>query len=239
LKIVITAESDATLDLWRRELSDDLPSSWASRSADVPADAVAVSGIFAFGRYGGRPKPGVAQILRNHRNDGYPALVVAHRPGRQRSAQTHPHRPARVRRREPGILRVSAHSPHSPHGRRGRGATRSRTPLPTHAAGHGLRRRRIHARLGRARRCGTCSGSERTAAKANRREPHGLPAIGVQATVGRPDRPSVGPTGLDALGHDPTTTRTNSRGFHVLPDTRRPPLGGLRARAHRESTALI
>ena len=77
MEIVITAESDATLDLWRRELADDLPVElWRAEPRDVPADAVAVSGVFAFGRYGGRPKQGVAQILRNHRNDGYPALVV-------------------------------------------------------------------------------------------------------------------------------------------------------------------
>jgi hypothetical protein len=77
MDFIITSDSEQVLDTWRRGLGPGLSVElWQSHPRDVPADAVAVSGVFAFERYGGRPAAGEARILRNHRDDGYPALVV-------------------------------------------------------------------------------------------------------------------------------------------------------------------
>lgn len=77
MDIIITSDSPPLLDVWRRHLGTGLPVElWEAGPRDVPADAVMISAIFAHGRYGGRPTPGVAQILRNGRGDGYPGLVV-------------------------------------------------------------------------------------------------------------------------------------------------------------------
>lgn len=77
MEFIITSDSEQTLDAWRRSLGSGLSVElWQSHPRDVPADAVAVSGMFAFERYGGRPKAGESSILRNNRNDGYPGLVV-------------------------------------------------------------------------------------------------------------------------------------------------------------------
>lgn len=42
----------------------------------VSCDAVCMSGIYAFERYGGRPQSDRGQILDNLRNDGLPPLIV-------------------------------------------------------------------------------------------------------------------------------------------------------------------
>jgi hypothetical protein len=77
MDIIITSDSARLLDVWRKHLGADLPVElWEAEARDVPADAALVAGTFAFGRYGGRPKGGEAQILRNGRGDGYPGLIV-------------------------------------------------------------------------------------------------------------------------------------------------------------------
>ncbi|MET9223416.1 hypothetical protein ABZX65_32300 [Streptomyces sp. NPDC003300] len=77
MDIIIVSDNARLLEVWRRHLGDGLPVElWEAEARDVGADAVMVAGVFAHGRYGGRPTPGRAQILRNVRGDGYPGLVV-------------------------------------------------------------------------------------------------------------------------------------------------------------------
>ncbi|MEW2522409.1 hypothetical protein [Actinacidiphila alni] len=77
MDIIVTSTSAPLLDVWRRHLGDGLPVElWEAEARDVPADAVAMAGMFAHERYGGRPEPGRAKILRNGRGDGFPGLVV-------------------------------------------------------------------------------------------------------------------------------------------------------------------
>ncbi|SFE75561.1 hypothetical protein SAMN05216251_10581 [Actinacidiphila alni] len=77
MDVIVTSDNAQLLDVWRQHLGAGLPVElWKAEPRDVPADAVMVSGMFAHGRYGGRPTPGRAQILRNGRGDGYPGLVV-------------------------------------------------------------------------------------------------------------------------------------------------------------------
>lgn len=77
MDIIVTSDNARLLDVWRRHLGAGPPVElWEAGARDVPADAVVVAAMFAHGRYGGRPTPGRAQILRNERDDGYPGLVV-------------------------------------------------------------------------------------------------------------------------------------------------------------------
>jgi hypothetical protein len=77
MKITIASDQEAVVAVWRQELAS-VPG--VSFSADpqtaFPADAVVLSGIFAFDRYGGRPRNDAAQILVNRHDDGFPGLVV-------------------------------------------------------------------------------------------------------------------------------------------------------------------
>lgn len=75
--IYIASREPATLSLWKERIP---PCEGIEFSTEVPpslkADAVAMSGAFAFDRYGGRPNRYEAQIIENTRGDGFPGFVV-------------------------------------------------------------------------------------------------------------------------------------------------------------------
>jgi hypothetical protein len=75
--LVITSQKPGTLDRWRRVFAGcaDVSCQRGPRSA-TPVDAVLMAGLFAHGRYGGRPRFSEAEIRENQRGDGWPALVV-------------------------------------------------------------------------------------------------------------------------------------------------------------------
>jgi hypothetical protein len=77
VKLYVTSQSQETLDLWSRIL----PAAGAIefvRTTDhrVEADAVVMSGAWAFDRYGGRPNREHAQVLQNNKGDGLPERVI-------------------------------------------------------------------------------------------------------------------------------------------------------------------
>ncbi|WP_431999232.1 hypothetical protein [Streptomyces sioyaensis] len=77
MDIIITSDNDSTLALWRTHLSSLPEVSFTNeRPAGIEADAVVISGIYAFERYGGRPNTTAAQIVTNTKDDGFPGLVV-------------------------------------------------------------------------------------------------------------------------------------------------------------------
>ncbi|MGW7572961.1 hypothetical protein [Streptomyces sp. NPDC054765] len=77
LNIIITSDNDSTLALWEAHLSP-LPevSFTKERAAYIEADAVVISGVYAFERYGGRPNTTAAQIVTNVTGDGLPGVVI-------------------------------------------------------------------------------------------------------------------------------------------------------------------
>ncbi|CAL9525144.1 hypothetical protein [Streptomyces sp. enrichment culture] len=77
MHLVITSQKPGTLDRWQRvfEGCADVSCQRGLRS-ETPVDAVLMAGLFAHGRYGGRPRFSEAEIRDNLRGDGWPALVV-------------------------------------------------------------------------------------------------------------------------------------------------------------------
>jgi len=77
MQLVITSQNTGTLETWRGVFSEFPGVTFqAALRAETPVDAVLMAGIFAFERYGGRPEFDRAQILENHRGDGWPELVI-------------------------------------------------------------------------------------------------------------------------------------------------------------------
>lgn len=77
MKIYVTSRQQATLDLWSRLLPASLGIEFVNDSdRKVQADAIVMSGIWAFDRYGGSPNREVAQVLSNMRDDGLPQWIV-------------------------------------------------------------------------------------------------------------------------------------------------------------------
>ncbi|MGW6060838.1 hypothetical protein [Streptomyces sp. NPDC055189] len=77
MRLVVTSERAETLDIWRPVFEEhpEVTFELASRS-QTPVDAVMMAGIFAIERYGSRPNFRHAQILENHRGDGWHDLVI-------------------------------------------------------------------------------------------------------------------------------------------------------------------
>lgn len=77
MKLYVTSQNQDTLDLWSRTL----PATEAIEFVRTPdcrveVDAVVMSGIWAFDRYGGRPNRERAQVLQNNSDDGLPGKVI-------------------------------------------------------------------------------------------------------------------------------------------------------------------
>ncbi|MGW8556876.1 hypothetical protein [Streptomyces tubercidicus] len=77
MNIIIASDNDSTLTLWRTHLSSIADISFTKdRPAQIEADAVVISGIYAFERYGGRPNTTAAQTITNMTGDGLPGVVI-------------------------------------------------------------------------------------------------------------------------------------------------------------------
>ncbi|MFI9262533.1 hypothetical protein ACIGT4_33220 [Streptomyces sioyaensis] len=77
INFIITSDNDSTLALWEAHLSPLAEVSFTrERAACIEADAVVISGVYAFERYGGRPNVTAAQIVPNVTGDGLPGVVI-------------------------------------------------------------------------------------------------------------------------------------------------------------------
>jgi hypothetical protein len=77
MKIYVTSRQQATLDLWSSMLPASMKIEFVNEGdRRVQADALVMSGVWAFDRYGGRPNRESAQILSNTREDGLPEWIV-------------------------------------------------------------------------------------------------------------------------------------------------------------------
>ncbi|MFF1561720.1 hypothetical protein [Streptomyces sp. NPDC058279] len=77
MKIYVTSLQQSTLDLWSRLLPTSLGIEFVNeRIRTVQADALVMSGVWAFDRYGGRPDREVAQVLSNSKDDGLPEWII-------------------------------------------------------------------------------------------------------------------------------------------------------------------
>lgn len=77
MKIYVTSRQQSTLDLWSRLLPASTLIEFVNEGDRmVQADALAMSGVWAFDRYGGSPNRESAQILSNARGDGLPEWIV-------------------------------------------------------------------------------------------------------------------------------------------------------------------
>lgn len=79
MKLYITSRSRPTLDLWSSTLPRprDVELEFVDENEwSVQTDALVMSGVWAFDRYGGRPEREVAQLLLNTREDGLPQWIV-------------------------------------------------------------------------------------------------------------------------------------------------------------------
>ncbi|MFJ4631061.1 hypothetical protein [Streptomyces sp. NPDC088847] len=77
MQLLVTSMSQETLDVWQLVIPPgDTVAYRKGNPRSVPSDAVCMSGIYAFERYGGRPQSDRGQILDNLRNDGLPTLIV-------------------------------------------------------------------------------------------------------------------------------------------------------------------
>lgn len=77
MKIYVTSRQQSTLDLWARLLPASTVIEFINEGdRRVQADALAMSGVWAFDRYGGSPNREAAQILSNARDDGLPEWIV-------------------------------------------------------------------------------------------------------------------------------------------------------------------
>ncbi|WP_427920754.1 hypothetical protein [Streptomyces sp. cg40] len=73
----MTSLQQSTLNLWSRLLPESTAIEFANRSSrSVQTDVLAMSGVWAFDRYGGKPNREAAQILPNSRGDGLPEWIV-------------------------------------------------------------------------------------------------------------------------------------------------------------------
>jgi hypothetical protein len=77
MKIYVTSRQQSTLDLWASLLPASKEVEFVNGDdRKVHADALVMSGVWAFDRYGGRPSRESAQILSNTRGDGLPEWIV-------------------------------------------------------------------------------------------------------------------------------------------------------------------
>jgi hypothetical protein len=77
MKIFVTSRQQATLDLWSGLLSASTVIGFVNDSdRKVQADAIVMSGVWAFDRYGGSPSREVAQVFSNMKDDGLPQWIV-------------------------------------------------------------------------------------------------------------------------------------------------------------------
>ncbi|GHF11249.1 hypothetical protein [Streptomyces fumanus] len=77
MKIYVTSLQQSTLDHWSRVLPESMGIEFVNESSrSVRADALVMSGVWAFDRYGGRPNREAAQVLPNSRDDGLPEWIV-------------------------------------------------------------------------------------------------------------------------------------------------------------------
>ncbi|WP_327074588.1 hypothetical protein OG196_33320 [Kitasatospora purpeofusca] len=77
MKIYVTSRQQATLDLWSLFLPVSIAIEFVNEvERVVRADVLAMSGIWAFDRYGGSPNREVAQVLSNERGDGLSDWIV-------------------------------------------------------------------------------------------------------------------------------------------------------------------
>ncbi|MFI1161139.1 hypothetical protein [Streptomyces sioyaensis] len=77
MNIIIASDNDSTLALWEAHLSPLAEVSFTKeRAVHIEADAVAIAGIYAFERYGGRPNTTAAQVVTNTTGDGLPGVVI-------------------------------------------------------------------------------------------------------------------------------------------------------------------
>ncbi|WP_255953524.1 hypothetical protein [Streptomyces odontomachi] len=77
MKIYVTSHQQATLDLWAGLLPEAAAIEYVSGNIDpAQVDALAISGIWAFDRYGGKPSREAAQIVSNKNGDGLPGWII-------------------------------------------------------------------------------------------------------------------------------------------------------------------
>lgn len=77
MKLIVTSQNQEILDLWRENLAEVGPVEFGTTPAQWrDVDAVVISGMWAFDRYGGRPSRENAQVLQNDRGDGLPRRVI-------------------------------------------------------------------------------------------------------------------------------------------------------------------
>ncbi len=77
MKIYIASRDRGTLSLWESVIGTHGTLQYTTAvPPGLDVDAVVMSGMFAFDRYGGRPNRHEAQIIGNSRDDGFPRYVV-------------------------------------------------------------------------------------------------------------------------------------------------------------------
>ena len=77
MKIYVASRNQETLDLWARLLPPSQCIEFVNYvERALRADAIIISGEWAFDRYGGSPDREVARIRPNMRNDGLPDWIV-------------------------------------------------------------------------------------------------------------------------------------------------------------------
>ncbi|MFE7526647.1 hypothetical protein ACFU7Y_13070 [Kitasatospora sp. NPDC057542] len=77
MKIYVTSRQQSTLELWSRLLPVSIDIEFVNKAdRSVQADALVMSGVWAFDRYGGSPKREAAQVLSNTRGDGLPEWII-------------------------------------------------------------------------------------------------------------------------------------------------------------------
>lgn len=90
MKIYVTSHQQVTLDLWARLLPQAAAIEYVNGNIDpAQVDALTISGIWAFDRYGGKPNRQVAQIIPNNNGDGLPEWIIIppFRPITERSGE--------------------------------------------------------------------------------------------------------------------------------------------------------
>lgn len=77
MNIFIAFQNSDTGTHWRRLVTAHRAISFIGTSEVTPHfDAVIMSGMWAFDRYGGKPSRDAAQIVHNERGDGYPDFII-------------------------------------------------------------------------------------------------------------------------------------------------------------------
>lgn len=90
MKIYVTSHQQATLDLWAGLLPEAAPIEYVNGNIDpAQVDALTISGVWAFDRYGGKPNREAAQIVYNNCGDGLPGWIIIppFRPITERSGE--------------------------------------------------------------------------------------------------------------------------------------------------------